>query len=143
MTERFELWLRAFGITADVAENLRLRPAFEIFLSRLESARGRGAEDPLVTITTKAAGGNSRACTRRMLEQLGYEPAERRAIHRLFAGSPSGWPGFLRLYVDNQQPTSGQVRYVRRQIRTIERLRESDGRTGAEPGQARSGASAA
>ena len=143
MTGRFELWLREFGITPDVAENLRLRVAFEIFLSRLESARERGAEDPLVTITTKAAGGNSRACTRRMLEQLGYEPAERRAIHRLFAGSPSGWPGFLRLYVASRQPTPDQVRYVRRQIRSIERLRSREGRTGPESGQARSGTSAA
>ena len=142
MNEPFELWLRGFGITRNEAETLRLRPAFEIFLSRLESARQRGAEDPLVTVTAKSAGGNSRACTRRMLDQLGYEPAERRAIHRLFAGSPSGWPGFLRLYVDGEPPSTRHLRYVRRQLRTLERQRM--GRQGQASGrQARTGPKAA
>ena len=49
-------------------------PAFEILTSRIDDARRRGARDPYTTVTAKTAGGNSRACTRRMLEQLRLPP---------------------------------------------------------------------
>lgn len=120
-------WLSdTFDISPTEIHRLRLDAAFEIFLSRLESARDRRAKDPLVTITAKAAGGNSRLVTRRMLDQLGYEPAERRAVHRLFAGSNGEWPGLLRLFGRQQEPTPQNVRYVRRQLCILRNVRRGE-----------------
>ena len=117
MDERFSVWFgRHFGVAPDETRRLRLDAAFEVFLSRLEAARARGAHDPLVTITGKAAGGNSRCVTRRMLQQLGCDDVERRALHRIFAGSTSGWPGVLRMFAVGESPTTEQRRYVRRQV---------------------------
>jgi len=56
-------------ITSAELARTRLVPAFEVLLSRVEEARRRGARDPLVTVSAKRAGGNSRACTRRMLAE--------------------------------------------------------------------------
>src|SRR5688500_3152404 len=96
--DSFEGWAVAqVGLSDCDVEALKLTPVLDVFISRIEAARARGAEDPLTTITARNAGGNSRACTRRMLEQLGFTHAQRRAVHRLLAGSPSGWPGLLRL----------------------------------------------
>ena len=114
---RFEYWVAAqVGLTPEQVDALRLVAAFEVLLSRCEEARRRGAKDPLVTISSKRAGGNSRICTRRMLDQLGYTPRQRRAIHRLLAGSSSGWPGLFRLYCDDGQLTIRQRQYARRQV---------------------------
>jgi len=115
--QRFEHWAAAeVGLTPEQVETLRLVAAFEVLLSRCEEARRRGAKDPLVTVSSKKAGGNSRACTRRMLDQLGYTAGQRRAIHRLLAGSSSGWPGLFRLYCDDGQLTIRQRQYARRQV---------------------------
>jgi hypothetical protein len=114
---RFEQWAAVeIGLTSEQVDALRLVAAFEVLLSRCEEARRRGARDPLVTVSSKKAGGNSRACTRRMLEQLGYTAAQRRAIHRLLAGSTSGWPGLFRLYGEDGPLTSSQRQYARRQV---------------------------
>ena len=107
------------GVTPDELEDIKLAPVFDLFISRIEEARRRGAIDPLTTITTKRAGGNSRACTKRMLEQLGFSASQRRAAHRLLAGSPSGWPGLLRLYAVSADLTSGQRQYARRQLQAL------------------------
>ncbi len=115
--ERFEHWAATqVGLTPEQVEALALVAAFEILLSRCEEARRRGAKDPLVTISPKQAGGNSRTCTRRMLDQLGYTARQRRAIHRLLAGSSSGWPGLFRLYCGDGGLTAQQRQYARRQV---------------------------
>lgn len=117
---RFEHWAAAeTGLTSEQVDTLRLVAAFEILLSRCEEARCRGARDPLVTVSSKRAGGNSRACTRQMLEQLGYTAAQRRAVHRLLAGSTSGWPGLFRLYGDDGPLTSSQRQYARREVQSF------------------------
>ncbi len=117
---RFEHWAAAeTGLTSEQVDTLRLVAAFEILLSRCEEARCRGARDPLVTVSSKRAGGNSRACTRQMLEQLGYTAAQRRAVHRLLAGSTSGWPGLFRLYCDDGPLTSSQRQYARREVQSF------------------------
>lgn len=119
---RFEHWAAAeIGLTSEQVDALQLVAAFEVLLSRCEEARRRGAKDPLVTVSSKQAGGNSRTCTRRMLEQLGYTAGQRRAIHRLLAGSTSGWPGLFRLYCVDGPLTSGQRQYARRQVQSFMR----------------------
>ena len=112
----FEQWLER----ENVAEQLRpmqITAAFEVLVSRVDAARAAGATDPLRAVSTRDAGPNSRAATRRMLENLGYSPAQRRAVHRLFAGSPSGWPGLLTLFASGAELTAEQRRYVLRQSR--------------------------
>lgn len=104
------------GLTANDVDAMKLAGAFEVFVSRLEAARRRGASDPLVTITSKRAGGNSRLVTRRMLHQLGYTPTQLRAVHRLIAGSGSWWPGLLRLYALDVDLDARQRQYARRQL---------------------------
>jgi hypothetical protein len=106
-------------IDPDDVDALRLRPALDVFINRLESARARGARDPLASVSPRRAGGNSRLCTRRMLRQLGYTDVQLRIIHRLVAGSTGGWPGLLRLFVECQSPDSQQRQYIRRQVRSF------------------------
>ena len=103
-----------FDVDDEIIEDSHLVPAFEVLLSRIEEARRKGAEDPLVTVSPKRAGGNSRACTRRMLANIGFTDVGRRLVHRLLAGSPSGWPGLLALYSFGQDPTPHQRVYARR-----------------------------
>ena len=116
----FEDWaISELNLDEDDVEALKLAAVFDLFISRIEAARTRGAADPLQTVTAKIAGGNSRASTKRMLEQLGFSPPQRRAVHRLLAGSPSGWPGLLRLYVDRRPMTREQRQYARRQVKVV------------------------
>lgn len=110
----------------DVAQ-MKLAAVLDLFVSRIEAARVRGATAPLTTVSAKKAGGNSRATTRRMLDQLKFEPHQRRAIHRLMAGSPSGWPGLLWLFAHHRELEPAERRYARRQICTV--LRTSSGHT--------------
>ena len=112
----FEQWLEREGIE-DLPRPMQIGAAFEVMVSRLDAARAAGAADPLRAISTRNAGPNSRTATRRMLEQLGYGPIQRRCIHRLLAGSPSGWPGLLTLFASNAVLTADQRRYVVRQRR--------------------------
>ena len=107
------------GLTAGEVDALRLTAAFDVFVNRLEAARRRGASDPLVTITSKRAGGNSRQVTRRMLHQLGYTPTQRRAVHRLVAGSGGWWPGLLHLYAMGVDLDVRQRQYARRQVQRM------------------------
>ncbi len=121
MTPRpFDAWiLDQLALQPDDLRLVRVLPAFDILTSRVDEARRRGARDPLKTVTSKRAGGNSRACTRRMLEQLGLSASARRAVHRLLAGSPSGWPGLMRLYATGCDLTAAQREYARRQLLAI------------------------
>lgn len=121
MTPRaFEDWVAAeVGIDDEDIAAIKLSAVFDLFISRIEAAQARGAKDPLQTVTAKLAGGNSRACTKQMLNQLGFTPPQRRAAHRLLAGSPSGWPGLLRLYVAQGQLTQQQRQYARRQVSVL------------------------
>lgn len=133
-TEGFEDWaIRELALDEDDVVSMQLVPVFDLFISRIEAARSRGAVDPLQTVTAKLAGGNSRACTKAMIEQLGFAPSQRRAVHRLLAGSPSGWPGLLRLYVDGDGLTREQRLYARRQVKVVR----------DQPTRSRSGSSAA
>ena len=100
-------------------ERLKLTAAFDLYVSRLEAARQRGADNPLTTISPRRAGGNSRACTRRMLSHLGYTAVELRVVHRLMAGSASGWRGLIRLYASGSALDPTQREYLRRQLQLV------------------------
>lgn len=107
------------GIGAREFHVLQLDAAFDVFVCRCEDARRRGSADPLKTVSPKGSGGNSRLTTRRMLRRIGYTDAQLRIIHRLIAGSSSGWPGLLRLFVEAHPLTTEQRGYVRRQVRAF------------------------
>jgi hypothetical protein len=124
----FSQWvLDNAGIGADERNALQLDVVLDIFISRCEDARRRGSSDPLKTVSPKGSGGNSRMCTRRMLRNLGFTDAQLRVIHRLVAGSTSGWPGLLRLFVEGRSTTAEQRAYVRRQIRAFHGGAEHNG----------------
>ena len=113
----FDQWaVEQLGVDPELLVTTKVIAAFDLLLSRLEAASDRGAANPLVTISGKRAGGNSRACTRRMLEQLEFTPPQRRAVHRLLAGSSSGWPGLLHLYAADLELDARQRQYARRQL---------------------------
>jgi hypothetical protein len=120
------------GVEAHEAEQLGLMAAFEVYVSRVEIARLRGSEDPLAAISPNG-GGNSRACTRRMLDHLGYTAAELRVVHRLMSGSASGWPGLIKLYAAQSPVNAAHREYVRRQLQLVTRRSEPS----AGAGQAR------
>lgn len=107
------------GIGSCEFKALQLAAALDVFVCRCEDARRRGSTDPLRTVSPKGSGGNARLCTRRMFRLLGYSDAQLRIIHRLIAGSSSGWPGLLRLFVEVRPPTTEQRAYIRRQVRAF------------------------
>jgi hypothetical protein len=112
----FQAWCQ----DQDVAERLvplHICAAFEVLVSRIDTARAAGSTDPMKTVSTSRAGPNSRAVTHRMLASLGYSPAQRRIVHRLLTGSPSGWPGLLMLFATGVNLTTTHRRYVLRQVR--------------------------
>ncbi|AXG14503.1 hypothetical protein [Intrasporangium calvum] len=118
----FEVWtISDVGLTVDDVYELDLPAAFEVLVSRCEDARRNGATDPLISISPKEAGGNSRACTREMLQQLGYSRAQLRIIHRLMGGSPAGWAGLLRIFAEDRDVSQRERSYVRRQVRNFRR----------------------
>lgn len=104
--------------TGDMAE-LDIPAAFDVLVSRCEEARRHGAADPLRSIAPRAAGGNSRVTTRAMLAQLGYSRSQLRIIHRVMGGSTGGWPGLLRVFVEDRPLTKPQRVYLRRQVRNF------------------------
>ena len=112
------------GFTADEVERLKVVPALEVLVSRIEAAQSRGARDPVGAVAPMAAGGNTRATTRRMLSHLGYTAQELRIVHRLMAGSASGWPGLLRLYAGGSPMCPIHRDYVARQLRTLSPARQ-------------------
>ena len=114
---KFEPWVaRELALTDEDLELLHLVAAFQILVCRCEAARRRGASAPLVTVSPKLAGGNSRTLTRRMLGQLGYSRGQLRVIHRLLAGSTGGWEGLLALFAAGQPLSARQRGYARRQV---------------------------
>jgi len=112
----FQTWCQDERI-ADRLVPLHIGAAFEVLVSRIDTARAAGSNDPMRTVSTSLAGPNSRAITHRMLASLGYSPAQRRIVHRLLTGSASGWPGLLMLFATGANLTSTHRRYVLRQIR--------------------------
>jgi hypothetical protein len=112
----FQGWCRDERL-AERLVPLHIGTAFEVIVSRLDTARAAGSADPMRTVSTSLAGPNSRAITHRMLASLGYSPAQRRIVHRLLTGSTSGWPGLLMLFATGAALTAIQRRYVLRQIR--------------------------
>ena len=96
---------------------LHIGAAFEVLVSRIDTARASGSTDPMRTVSTSLAGPNSRAVTHSMLASLGYSPSQRRIVHRLLTGSTSGWPGLLMLFATGANLTATDRRYVMRQIR--------------------------
>jgi hypothetical protein len=112
----FQGWCRDERI-AERLVPLHIGAAFEVLVSRLDTARAAGSADPMRTVSTSRAGPNSRAITHRMLASLGYSPAQRRIVHRLLTGSTSGWPGLLMLFATGANLTATHRRYVLRQIR--------------------------
>ena len=121
-TRNFDEWAVAHvGLTTGDLSELDLPAAFDVLVSRCEDARRRGAADPLKSISPKGAGGNSRARTREMLQQLGYSRSQLRIIHRLMGGSPAGWAGLLRIFTEDRDLSSWERTYVRRQIRNFYR----------------------
>lgn len=61
------------ALSGDDVAQMKLAAVFDLFISRVEAARARGATTPLTTVSAKNAGGNSRATTRRMLDQLRFD----------------------------------------------------------------------
>ena len=114
--ESFPAWCQDQGL-AERLVPLHIGAAFEVLVSRIDTARAAGSNDPMKTISTSRAGPNSRAVTHRMLVSLGYSPSQRRIVHRLLAGSASGWPGLLMLFATGTKLTATQRRYVLRQGR--------------------------
>lgn len=112
----FAGWCQAQHI-AERLEPLHIGVAFEVLVSRIDAARAAGSADPMRTVSTSRAGPNSRAVTHRMLASVGYSPAQRRIVHRLLAGSTSGWPGLLMLFATGANLDADHRRYVLRQIR--------------------------
>lgn len=112
------------GFTADEVERLKVVPALEVLVSRIEAAQSRGARDPVGAVAPMAAGGNTRATTRRMLSHLGYTAQELRIVHRLMAGSAGGWPGLLRLYAGGSPLCQPHRDYVARQLRALSPARK-------------------
>jgi hypothetical protein len=131
----FADWVvRDAGMDPRAFDRLKLAAAFDVYVSRLEVARVRGAEQPLATISPHGAGGNSRACTRRMLAQLGYTAAELRVVHRLMSGSASGWPGLISLYAAGSPLSATQHEYVRRQVKLVNEHSAPSAATARGPG---------
>jgi hypothetical protein len=131
----FEPWVaHELALAGEDLERLHLVAAFQVMVCRCEAARRRGAPAPLVTVSPKLAGGNSRMLTRRMLGQLGYNRDQLRVIHRLLAGSTGGWEGLLGLFAAGQHLNAGQRGYARRQVQlfmaAIEPLTPSKTRQG-------------
>lgn len=123
--QTFTEWLHHTGVHACL-EPLNIVPAFEVMSARVAAASQAGARDPLKAAASSQAGPQSRRATRRMLEQLGYLPEQRRIVHRLLGGSPSGWPGLLKLYAECSDLLPVHRRYVLRQVRQYHRCPAPD-----------------
>lgn len=131
-TSSFGSWVSAqLDCPVEELASVRIDEAFAVLVCRVEDAARRHADDPLAVVRNSAAGGNSRAATRRMLGHLDYTGAQLRVVHRLLGGSPAGWPGLLTLYVAQRDLTPTEQAYARRQLRAI---------LGSSAGQDRRGA---
>lgn len=118
--QTFTGWLRQNQLLERL-EPLDIVPAFELMCLRVSAARSAGARDPMKAAVSTEAGPQSRRATRRMLEQLGYDVDQRRIVHRLLGGSPSGFPGLMKLYIQGAELLPAHRRYVLRQVREYHR----------------------
>lgn len=117
----WEPWAAArLELSCEEFEELGLAAASDLLVSRALMASRYGAPQPMVTASSKQAGGHSRTVTRRMLDQLRFPPNKRRAVHRLLTGT-STWTGLFTIYGENRELTSAERLYVRRQLLIIRR----------------------
>ena len=117
----WEAWAAArLELSCEEFEELGLAAAADLLVSRALMASRYGAAQPMVTASSKQAGGHSRTVTRRMLDQLRLPPNKRRAVHRLFTGT-STWAGLFAIYGENRDLTPAERLYVRRQLLIIRR----------------------
>lgn len=124
----FASWLATqLDCSEDDLVTARIDHAFDIIVCRIEDAVRHHAADPLAAVRNTGAGGNSRMATRRMLKLIGYSADQLRFVHRLLAGSPSGWPGLLAIYVQDSDLTPEQRLYARRHVEAI-----LEGETGSD-----------
>lgn len=98
------------------AEPLRISQAFAIAVCRIEEATRLGSVDPVRTLSNSASEG-SRKATKSMLRQLDFNDVQVRVMQRILAGSSSGWPGMIRLFLSGEDLEPTQRSYLRRQIR--------------------------
>ena len=98
---------------------LHIGAAFEVIVSRIDTARAAGSNDPMRTVSTSLAGPNSRAATHRMLASLGYSPSQRRIVHRLATAEAWGGPGVRACVGKERNLTGPHWRQVMRRIRSF------------------------
>lgn len=124
----FEAWVLArTPLSRQHLHALALLDAYEIIVTRVETATRRGAKDPLVAVSSKRAGGNSRRSTNKSLDMLEYTTGQRRIVHRILTGTPSGFPGLLALYITQDDDIERWRAYLQRQIREYTRLSTGPG----------------
>lgn len=117
----WEVWAAArLELSCEEFEEMGLSAAADLLVSRALMASRYGAARPLVTASSKQAGGHSRTVTRRMLDQLRFPPNKRRAVHRLLTGT-STWAGLFAIYGQGRDLTPAERLYVRRQLLIIRR----------------------
>ena len=117
----WEAWAAArLELSCEEFEELGLSAAADLLVSRALMAGRYGAAQPMVTASSKQAGGHSRTVTRRMLDQLRFPPNKRRAVHRLLTGT-STWAGLFAIYGESRDLTPAERLYVRRQVLIIQR----------------------
>lgn len=120
MPTSFLAWLVAeLRLSPEEVTALRLEPALDRYVSRLESAVAHGARDPLDVISRCRAGGNSRAARKGLLDGIGYDKHQREAIHRMLADRPDGRPGLFRLFRERRSVTDAERKYLRRQVAIV------------------------
>lgn len=120
MSQDFVTWMAAaLDLKPAEVRLLSLGPVLERYATRLIAANGHGATDPLTVISRAAAGGNSRAANKRILDGLGYEDYQRAAIHRLLADRSNDRPGLLRSFAKGRSLSRDERRYALRRVRII------------------------
>jgi hypothetical protein len=113
ITVSFEQWFASVS-RCDPAD-FQLADAFAIAVCRIEMASTLRAPDPIVSVGNHACS-SSRRVTKAMFTRLGYSRDQVRVMQRILGGSPSGWPGLIRLYVSGGNITPAQRSYLRRQL---------------------------
>lgn len=117
MAGSFVRWFE--GQTGVSAADIHLEPAFAIAVCRIEVASANAALDPVAAIRNNGSP-LSRVATKAMLSRLNYNATQVRIIQRLLGGSSGGWPGLIRIFVEDARPMSRWERqYVLRAVRNF------------------------